>query len=145
MKVAYVVSRFPQVTQTFVVRELTGVDAAADFDLELFSLFPAVEATLHPAARVWLARLRRGSAWGALRGSAWWLCRRPRALLGTAVIVARAFARTPPRLPRALVTIAVASDHARTMRKLGIEHVHAHFANYPALSLIHISEPTRPY
>jgi hypothetical protein len=30
MKVAYVVSRFPHVTETFIVRELNGVDAAAD-------------------------------------------------------------------------------------------------------------------
>ena len=134
MKVAYIVSRFPHVTETFVVRELDGVDAAADLELELFSLFPTVDATLHPAARGWVAQLRRGSAGGALRGTAWWLCRRPRALLSAAAIVTRAFARKPRRLARALVTVAVASDHARTMRTLGVDHVHAHFANYPALA-----------
>jgi len=134
VKVAYVVSRFPHVTETFVLRELDGVDAAADLELELFSLFPAVDGTLHPAASGWVAQLRRGSAGGALRGSAWWLCRRPRALLSAAAIVTRAFARKPRRLARALVTVAVASDHARTMRKLGVDHVHAHFANYPALA-----------
>jgi len=134
MKVAYVVSRFPHVTETFVVRELNGVDAAADLELELFSLFPAVDATLHPSASGWVGRVRRGSAWGALRGLAWWLCRRPRALTGAVAIVVRAFARKPRRLARALVTVAVASDHARAMRRLGVEHVHAHFANYPALA-----------
>jgi colanic acid/amylovoran biosynthesis glycosyltransferase len=134
MKVAYVVSRFPHVTETFIVRELNGVDAAADLDLELFSLFPAVNATVHPAASGWVGRLRRGTAWGALRGPAWWLCRRPGALAATAGIVARAFVRRPRRLVRALVTVAVASDHARAMHRLGVEHVHAHFANYPALA-----------
>ncbi|MDX6718155.1 MAG: colanic acid/amylovoran biosynthesis glycosyltransferase [Solirubrobacteraceae bacterium] len=134
MKVAYVVSRFPHVTETFVVRELDGVDAAADLELELFSLFPAVDGTLHPAARGWVARLRRGSAWGAAGGLAWWACRRPGALLGAVALVARAFARRPSRLARSLVTVALASGHARTMRKLGVEHVHAHFANYPALA-----------
>jgi colanic acid/amylovoran biosynthesis glycosyltransferase len=134
MRVAYVVSRFPHVTETFVVRELQGVDAAADLELELFSLFPAVDPTLHPAARGWVARLRRGSAWDALRGLAWWTCRRPGALLGAVAIVARAFARRPSRLARSLATVALASGHARTMRALGVEHVHAHFANYPALA-----------
>jgi len=134
MKVAYMVSRFPHVTETFVVRELNGVDAATDLELELFSLFPAVDATLHPAARGWVGRLRGGSSWGALRGSAWWLCRRPGTLLCTAAVVARAFARDPPRLARALATVALASDHARAMRRLGVEHVHAHFANYPAIA-----------
>ena len=134
MKVAYVVSRFPHVTETFVVRELNGVDSAADLELELFSLFPAVDATLHPSASGWVARLRRGSTWGALRSVAWWLCRHPRALLSATATVVRAFARKPRRLARALVTIAVASDHALAMRRLGVEHVHAHFANYPALA-----------
>jgi colanic acid/amylovoran biosynthesis glycosyltransferase len=134
VKVAYVVSRFPHVTETFVVRELDGVDAAADLELELFSLFGAVDATLHPAARRWVGRLRRGSAWGALRGLAWWTCRRPGALLGAVALVARAFARKPSRLARSLATVALASGHARTMRELGVEHVHAHFANYPALA-----------
>ena len=134
MRVAYIVSRFPHVTETFVVRELNGVDAAADVELELFSLFPTTDGTLHPAARGWVARLRRGSARGALRGSAWWLCRRPGALLGSVAIVGRAFAHKPARLARALVTVAVASDHARAMRELSVEHVHAHFANYPALA-----------
>jgi glycosyltransferase involved in cell wall biosynthesis len=134
VKVAYLVSRFPHVTETFVVRELNGVSAAADIELELFSLFPAVDATLHPAASGWLGRLRRGSPAGALRGLAWGLGRHPRALVGATATVGRAFARKPRRLGRALVTIAVASDHARAMRRLGVEHVHAHFANYPALA-----------
>jgi glycosyltransferase involved in cell wall biosynthesis len=134
MRIAYVVSRFPHVTETFVLRELDGVDAAADLDIELFSLFGAVERTAHPAAGRWVERLHRGSAHGALRGAAWWLLRRPGRLLGTTAIVARAFARKPRRLARALVTVAVACDHARTMRRLGVEHVHAHFANHPALA-----------
>lgn len=134
MRVAYVVSRFPAVTETFIVRELAGVDAATDIQIELFSLFPAAEAPIHPAARDWLMRLHPGSAHGALRGLTWWLVRSPGTLLETVAIVTRAFARTPGRLLRALITVAVASDHARTTRKLGIDHIHAHFANYPALA-----------
>jgi colanic acid/amylovoran biosynthesis glycosyltransferase len=134
MRVAYVVSRFPHVTETFVVRELNGVDASADVELELFSLFPAIDAPLHPSARDWVARLRRGSVRGALGGLMWWMCRRPGALLSTAAIVGRAFARKPGRLMRALATVAIASSHARAARELGVEHVHAHFANYPAIA-----------
>jgi glycosyltransferase involved in cell wall biosynthesis len=135
VRIAYLVSRFPHVTETFVVRELNGVDTAADLEIELFSLFPAAAGTtVHTAARRWVPGLHRGSALGAVRGPAWWLVRRPRALLGAVALVARAFARDPRRLGRSLLTLAIAGDHARAMRRHGVEHVHAHFANYPALA-----------
>ena len=35
---------------------------------------------------------------------------------------------------RALATIPIAAAHAREVRTLGIDHVHAHFASYPALA-----------
>jgi glycosyltransferase involved in cell wall biosynthesis len=144
VKVAYIVSRFPHVTETFVLRELNGVEASADMDVELFSLFAPIVPTVHPAAQRWVSRLRRGSAPGAIRGLAWGLRRRPSALLGAVALVLRAFARDPGRLGRSLVTVAVASDHARVMQRLGVEHVHAHFANYPALAAWTVSRLAGP-
>jgi len=144
VKVAYIVSRFPHVTETFVLRELNGVQSAQDIDVELFSLFPAVDPTVHPAAQRWLAQLRRGTARGALRGLAYWLRRRPAALLGAVALVVRAFARDPQRLVRSLLTLAVASDHARVMQRVGVQHVHAHFANYPALAAWTVSRLAGP-
>lgn len=42
--------------------------------------------------------------------------------------------RRPTFLVRALATIPIAAAHARDVRALKIDHVHAHFASYPALA-----------
>jgi colanic acid/amylovoran biosynthesis glycosyltransferase len=130
MKVAYLVSRFPAVSETFVLRELDAV--AGEVDVELRSLFPAYDdGVVHPAAAPWLARLRRPGALAGLRALAWWLARRPLRTLNVLATVAVAYARVPRVLPRALATVPLAAAHARELRA---DHVHAHFATYPALA-----------
>jgi colanic acid/amylovoran biosynthesis glycosyltransferase len=49
-------------------------------------------------------------------------------------VILRAHARTPVGLARALATIPLAAAHARFARTRGVEHVHAHYATWPALS-----------
>jgi glycosyltransferase involved in cell wall biosynthesis len=134
VKVAYVVSRFPHVSETFIVRELNELAAAGEFELSLYSLFAAVDPTVHPSARRWVAALRRGRPRGAAAGVARWLLRRPLRTASTAVQIVRAFARSPALMARSLVAFAVAAGHASEIRALGTEHVHAHFATYPALA-----------
>jgi len=60
MRVAYVVSRFPHVSETFIVRELDGVVADGGVQIDLLSLFGVVNPTVHAAARPWIDRLQRG-------------------------------------------------------------------------------------
>ncbi len=128
MKVAYLVSRFPTVSETFVLHELDAV--AEELDVELHALFPAPdEAVVHPAALKWVPH-RPGPVAGA-RSLAWWLVRRPLATLGVLATVTAAYARVPRVLPRALATVVLAAAHARGLRA---DHVHAHFASYPALA-----------
>lgn len=134
MKVAYVVSRFPVVTETFIVREINGVDAAPDADVELFALFPPDQAFIHPAAERWVPVVHQPSPKDAFSGMLWWALRRPARLAQVLAGVARGYWRRPGRLARALVTLPIAAAHARGMQRLGVGHVHAHFANYPALA-----------
>jgi colanic acid/amylovoran biosynthesis glycosyltransferase len=134
LKVAYLVSRFPSVTQTFVLRELDAVNARQEVDVELFSLFPSGEDVLHDAARPWVTRRHRVTAPGAAVGVASWAARRPARLLSSFLLVMFAHLGRPGRLARALATLPVAAAHARTMRTLGIRHAHAHFASYPCLA-----------
>ena len=134
MKVAYVVSRFPHVTETFILREVTAVDSRPDMEVELFSLFRPVDPTIHPAARPWMDRVHRSSRRAAVAGLVWWSLRRPLQLLRTVLLIVLGHCRRPAVLARALVTLPVAAAHARRMKELGIEHVHAHFATYPALT-----------
>ena len=134
MKIAYVVSRFPHVSETFILRELDAVEGCGELEIELFSLFGAVDATVHPAARRWIAALHRGTPRGAAAGLARWLLRRPLRTLSSAALIARAFARKPALLGRSLVAFAIAAGHATKIGGLGVQHVHAHYASYPALA-----------
>jgi glycosyltransferase involved in cell wall biosynthesis len=134
VRIAYIVSRFPDPSETFVLREMNAVAARRDTEVELFVLFAPKHPFVHPDAERWIPRAHRSSLAGALGGTLWWLVRRPLTLLHALAEVTVSHARDPARLLRALVTCAVAAGHARTMRRLRIEHVHAHFATYPALA-----------
>ena len=52
--VAYMVLRFPLVTETFVLRELNAVADRVAFPVELFALRPGRGGAVHPMATRWL-------------------------------------------------------------------------------------------
>jgi hypothetical protein len=79
MRLAYLVSRFPTATETFILRELNAVERELGTPIELCSLFVPSDPFTHPGTQRWVLRLRR-PGWGeALRGAIWGLARHPRA------------------------------------------------------------------
>ena len=134
MRIAYVVSRFPDPSETFVLRELNAIDRRDGAELELFSLFPPKHRFVQPDAERWMSRVRYTAAPAVAGALLWWLLRRPVTLLRALGSVLRGYAPKPRRLVRSLVAVAVGAAHARTMRELRVEHVHAHFATYPGLA-----------
>jgi colanic acid/amylovoran biosynthesis glycosyltransferase len=134
VKVAYLVSRFPSVTETFVLREFDAVAVSDEVDVSLHSLFPGRDSVVHPAAEPWVARVRRPGVRDGAAAVAWWLRRHPLRTLGALATVTAAHARRPRILMRALATVPLAAAHARWFRDEGIDHVHAHFATYPTLA-----------
>jgi glycosyltransferase involved in cell wall biosynthesis len=133
VKLAYVVSRFPLVTETFILRELNQVADEPDLDVELFTLFPSETATVHPAAQRWMPRVHRGSGRAAMGGMVAWLVRRPVRLAGCFAAVLLAHLRQPDLAARNLLAVAIATGHARSAARLGVCHLHAHYATYPAV------------
>jgi colanic acid/amylovoran biosynthesis glycosyltransferase len=134
VKVGYVVSRFPTDAETFILRELNAVDRIDGIELALFSLYEPAEPFVHPAAERWLATPHRPSARRALAALGHWLRRRPLRLLASAGAVVAGTWRRPATLARALVTLPLAAEHARRVADERVDHLHAHFATYPALS-----------
>lgn len=132
--VAYLVSRFPHVSETFIVREINALEAEGRLRVELGSLFPPVDATVHDAARSWIDRLSRPSAVEAARDLGWWALRRPLRLATTVAAVVATHRHSPRILVRAVATVPLAAAHARRLRSQAVEHVHAHYATYPALA-----------
>lgn len=133
MRVGYVVSRFPHVSETFIVREIDAVAASGEVDIEILSLFPPVSETVHPIARRWLGRLHRPGPVAAGLALGWWLLRRPLRLLSSCVAIVAAYAHRPRLLVRALATVPLAAAHARRLRAHPVDFLHAHYATYPAL------------
>lgn len=134
MRVAYVTSRFPAVSETFIVRELDAV-AAQGLDLAVLALFPTPNGPVHATARPWLDRVKRAGPCDVAGALVWWLRRRPLLLVCSVGRVARGYGLGKPGLlARALVTLGIAASHARWVERHGIEHVHGHFATYGALA-----------
>jgi colanic acid/amylovoran biosynthesis glycosyltransferase len=134
MRVAYIVSRFPSSSETFIARELNHVAAIDDIDVELHSLFPATESLVHPSAEPWMGLVQRPSAGQGARDLIWWLGRKPIGVLSLVGSVLAGCVRTPGYLARSLATLPMAASIARRIGETGADHVHAHYATFPALA-----------
>jgi glycosyltransferase involved in cell wall biosynthesis len=134
VRVAYLVSRFPDASETFVLRELNGVEADPELDIALFALFGPKNPFVHPDAERWIPVVHRVTPLRAVVASLAWLVVRPRAFVGALAAVTRGYARVPRRLIRALTTCIAAAGLSRQMRSMDIDRIHAHFATYPALA-----------
>jgi colanic acid/amylovoran biosynthesis glycosyltransferase len=133
-RIAYIVSRFPAASETFIVRELNALVAAAPYDVTLMSLFESRDQFLHPEAVRWAGGLLRPRTSETIAASLEWLIRRPVRVAGLVAQVIGGTWRHPKTMLRSFATLPIAAAHARTVRIRGIAHVHAHFAAYPALA-----------
>src|SRR5690606_15028938 len=132
LRVGYVVSRFPSLTETFVLRELDAVAADPRVEVSLVSLFRPLDATVHPAAEPWIARRHRPTLRQVVAAAGWWAVRRPRRSTAIVVRIVRDHGRRPRVLAKALATSLVATALARHVQRERIDHLHAHFAAMPA-------------
>ena len=135
-RIAYLVSRFPHFTETFIVREIHEV-LNAGLDVSIYALRDFEQGAVQPSAEVLLPRVTWGNRLslreliGALAG---WLVRRP---VRTAAVWVQAILgnlRSPKFLARTLVALPVAMAFARRMERDGVDHIHAHWATHPALA-----------
>ena len=134
-KVAYIVSRFPHLPETFILREMNEL-AARGFQVELFPLVLQRQSLIHAEAAHWLDELHqvRFPSWKCIQGNVHMLVRRPARYIGTFFQVLWFNLPSPKFLLRALFVFPVAVEMADEMRALGIDHIHAHYATHPALA-----------
>ncbi|MCG7596291.1 glycosyltransferase [Mycobacterium sp. PSTR-4-N] len=133
--VAYVVSRFPVTSETFIVRELDAIARTNRYELQIRSLFPAPDSAVHDIARRWVQQLVRPSTRAALIGLGWAVATRPLRVASVVATVIVGYSARPPLLLRALTTVLLACAHARDLAaQRRVVHVHAHYATYPALA-----------
>lgn len=135
LRVAYVMSRFPKLTETFVLFEMLAVERQGAA-IELFPLLRERAATVHPEAvpLVDRARFLPFLSWSIVGSQVWFLRHRPRRYLRTIAEVVRGTWGSPNFLVGGLGILPKVAHAARLMRAAGVDHVHCHFANHPALA-----------
>jgi glycosyltransferase involved in cell wall biosynthesis len=143
LHVAYVMSRFPKLTETFVLNEIVEVQKLG-VDVSIYPLLREHDTVLHPGAAELAARARYQPfvSRSFLGSHARFLRRRPRAYLASLAHLIRDNIGKPRFLAAGLLLFPKIVHAAALMADQGIDHVHCHFARHPALAGLIISRLT---
>lgn len=132
-RVAYVMSRFPKLTETFVLREMRELESL-DYDVHVFPLQREKAAVIQPDAQAFVDRAHFAPflSWAILWSNLTFLFRRPARYLKTLCQLVAGNFGSLRYLAGALVFFPKTVHFASRMERLGVAHVHAHFASHPA-------------
>jgi colanic acid/amylovoran biosynthesis glycosyltransferase len=139
-RIAYIVSRFPTVAETFVLREMIEVERQG-WPVSLFPLVRDHPAALHPEVAPWVERahfLPFVSA-AVLGSNAHTLLRQPSRYVAAGLRAVWENLPAPKFLARVIALFPKTIAAAAVMQRAGVTHIHAHFATHPALAawLVH--------
>jgi colanic acid/amylovoran biosynthesis glycosyltransferase len=133
-KIAYLMSRFPHLPETFILREMVELSRQG-WDVALYPLILQNQPVIHAEAKEWLAKahvlpfvsapvvgenLRQAFQRPIVYAGLW------KRVLQDNRTHAGFLARSVAMLPKAVFA-------ARQMQAEGVQHIHAHYATYPAL------------
>ncbi|MFL5802108.1 MAG: glycosyltransferase [Roseiflexaceae bacterium] len=132
-KVAYIMSRFPKLTETFILFEMGALEQQ-EVQVELYPLLREHTTIMHSEAAAWVERAHYQPfvSWPILRAQLRFLLRKPRAYFGTLWALLRGTFGSLNFLVGALGIFPKTVYFAGLMEADGVQHVHAHFANHPA-------------
>jgi glycosyltransferase involved in cell wall biosynthesis len=133
LKVAYVMSRFPKLTETFVLFEMLAVEEQG-LDVGLYPLLRQCEPVVHPDAIPLTdrAHFHPFLSRAILRSQLAFLRRSPRTYLTTLWALLRGTWGSLNFFVGAAAIFPKVVHAARLMAAEGVDHVHCHFANHPA-------------
>lgn len=132
-RIAYVMSRFPKLTETFVLDEILDHERSG-IEVAVFPLWREPASVIHPEARPIVERAFFTPTLDVriLRDNLRCFARLPLRYVQTLWTLVRRNAKSPRFLLGALAIFPKAVSFAERMQALGVEHVHAHFASHPA-------------
>ncbi len=135
LRVAYLMSRFPKLSETFVLYEMLELERIG-LRVEVFPLVREREASMQPGAEDFVRRAHDLRLWSrpVLAAQSHWLRRRPRRYLATWGRAILGNARSPKFLVRSMAVVPLAAAFAERIEALEVDHVHAHWATHPALA-----------
>ncbi len=134
-KLGYIVSRFPHLPETFILREMVELNRLG-WSISLYPLISQQQKVIHRDALEWMGRAKKAAfyaptVWVA---NAKILFRSPGRYLKTWTRMVQFNLPSAKLLARALILFPKAVWMADQMEKEGIGHIHAHYATHPALA-----------
>jgi glycosyltransferase involved in cell wall biosynthesis len=132
-RVAYLMSRFPKLTETFVLYEMLAVEATG-LPIEIYPLQRERAPVTHPEARrlVDEAHFTPLISFSIVADHLHFLRERPHAYLAALGTLLMRNLGSRRYLLGALAFFPKAVQIARDAQRRGVTHVHAHFASHPA-------------
>jgi glycosyltransferase involved in cell wall biosynthesis len=137
VRLAYIMSRFPKLTETFILYEILALDALG-VSVEIWPLLRERQSVTHAEAAAWVQRAHFQPlvSLPILRAHLHVLARRPRAYLRVVAEVLGGTFGSLNFFVGALGVFPKAVRFAYEMEALRVTHVHAHFATHPALAAL---------
>jgi glycosyltransferase involved in cell wall biosynthesis len=137
MRIAYIMSQFPKISETFVLYEMLAVEALGA-EVEVFPLRRGPRGPRHAEAVAYEERAHYVPtfSWQAIRASLRRVARDPARCLRLYGEVLRGTWKSRKFFLGALVYFPECVAFAERMEALGIDHIHAHFASHPALAAL---------
>jgi colanic acid/amylovoran biosynthesis glycosyltransferase len=135
LRVAYLMSRFPKLSETFVLYEMLELERIG-VRVDVFPLVRELEVSMQPGAEDFVRRAHdlRLTSRPVLAAQWHWLRRRPGRYLATWGRAILGNAGSPKFLLRSLAVVPLAAAFAQRIEALEVDHVHAHWATHPALA-----------
>jgi glycosyltransferase involved in cell wall biosynthesis len=135
LRIGYVTSRFPKLTETFILYEILGLERAG-VQVDLYPLLRERGEVIHPEAVPVVERAHYlPFASGSILGSQLYFLRRsPRRYLRTLALTLRGTIGSRNFFVGAVGVFPKVAHMARLMEADGVTHVHCHFATHPALA-----------
>jgi colanic acid/amylovoran biosynthesis glycosyltransferase len=129
LRVAYILLRFPRLTQTFILREMVHLRRLG-VDVQVFSILPPVSEPVHGQAQEIMPYVHYGQSLISaemIRAHLHYLFRSPARFFRALLRAIWQSYREPGVLLRALAVFPLAVTFAKQIEDLKVDHVHAHF------------------
>ncbi len=143
LKVAYILHRFPYLTETFIMREIDCL-RRLDVDVEIFSLLRPRHSVIHDQAHELLSLTHYSPfvSWSIVKAQLFYLVRSPWRYLNALRNVVRQSAREPGVFLRSMVLFPKSVSFARSIKAQQFDHIHSHFVWIDAIAAGVVSDLT---
>jgi colanic acid/amylovoran biosynthesis glycosyltransferase len=134
-KIAYIMSRFPHLPETFILREMDEL-ARQGLDIALYPLIRQQQEMIHEEAKFWLSQARPlpTLSWLTLKANIRAMFKLPVVYFSLWLHTLLESWRDPYMLMRLLILLPQSVYAAQAMQEEDIDHIHAHYATFPAFA-----------